>query len=216
MGNIFELFDRISGGRGAVVPEPAGVEWIIAGLGNIGREYEMTRHNIGFMCMDVLAGSLGVRVDRLRFRASTGRAAVNGHGVLLMCPRTYMNSSGEAIRDAAEFYKVPPEKILVFVDDINLDIGRLRFRAGGSDGGHNGLKSIIYQLSSDSFPRIRIGAGKKPPEFEMIDWVLSRLPEGDLDPLKQAVVTAVDSVGDILDGKYDSVMQTCNGFRPET
>ena len=215
MGNIFELFEKISG-KGAPSPSQPAVEWIVAGLGNIGREYEMTRHNIGFMALDVLSGSLGSTVDRLRFRASVGRAEIGGRGVLLMKPRTYMNSSGEAVRDAAEFYKVPPERILVFVDDINLDIGRLRFRRSGSDGGHNGLKSIIYQLNSDAFPRIRIGAGKKPPEYDMINWVLAKLPDDTLDPLKRAVVTAVDSVENVILGRYEEVMQTCNGFRAES
>lgn len=212
MSSIFDLFKKIENGNTGT-PQSANVEWLIVGLGNMGREYDGTRHNIGFMALDVLALSLGVNVDRLKFQSCIGRGEINGHGVLLMEPRTYMNHSGEAVRDAAEFYKISPDHIIVISDDINLDIGRIRLRKNGSDGGHNGLKNIIYHLNSDNFPRIRIGAGKKPAEYDMADWVLSKIPQGDIEALKNATTTAVENIGLIIDGKFDEAQQTCNGYK---
>ena len=214
MANIFDLFKKIENGNGQT-PQTANVEWIIVGLGNVGREYDGTRHNTGFMAIDVLALSLGVHVDRLKFLSCVGRCEIGGHGVLLMQPRTYMNRSGEAVRDAAEFYKIQPDHILVVSDDINLDAGRIRIRRSGSDGGHNGLKNIIYHLNSDNFPRIRIGAGKKPPEYDMADWVLSKFSDKELALLKQSVTVAADNVGLILDGKFDEAQQICNSFKAD-
>ena len=214
MSNIFDLFKKIESDS-TKAPQSSAVEWIIVGLGNVGREYDGTRHNAGFMALDVLALSLGVSIDRLKFRSFTGRCEINGHGVLLMKPRTFMNKSGEAVRDAAEFHKIPPDRILVISDDINFEAGRLRIRKSGSDGGHNGLKNIIYQLNSDIFPRIRIGAGKKPQDFEMINWVLSKFSDSELEALKKAVPVAVDSIGLILDGKLEEAQQICNSYRPE-
>ena len=212
MSNIFDLFNKIAEGR-ETTPKSANVEWLIVGLGNIGREYDMTRHNTGFMTAYVLAEMLGVKIEKLKFQASVGRGELNGHGVLLMCPRTYMNSSGEAVRDAAEFYKIPPEHILVICDDVTLDVGRLRVRRSGSNGGHNGLGSIIYQLNSDSFPRIRIGVGKKPEGYDLAAWVLGRFADDDIPHLKEAIQKAADNVSLILDGRIDEAMQICNGFK---
>lgn len=208
MADIFELLKRISVKKD---PEPAGVEWIIAGLGNPGREYTFTRHNTGFLCLGYIARKLGVTIDREKFHALTARAVVDGHPVLLLCPLTYMNLSGDSVRDAAEFYRVPPEKTLVILDDINLEHGRLRYRTGGSAGGHNGLKSIIYQLNSDSFPRLRIGVGGKPHEgMELTDWVLSRFTDSELAALEPAFEKVWEALPAVIGGRTDEAQRLCN------
>lgn len=210
MADIFELFKKISAQK-TQTPDTRGVEWIIAGLGNPGRDYTFTRHNTGFLCLGVIAHKLGVKIEKARFHALTARADIDGHSVLLLCPQTYMNSSGDALREAAEFYKVPPEKILVVVDDINLDVGRMRFRENGSSGSHNGLKSIIYQLNSDAFPRVRIGVGKKPvPEMDLAEWVLSRFTDGELETEEKMFERTCDGLSLILGGKYDEAKQYFN------
>ena len=146
------LFQRDSG----------GAAWLIVGLGNPGEKYENTRHNVGFQVIDELAERQGKPVQRLKFKALTGLLTIGGEKALVMKPVTYMNLSGEAVRPAADFYKLPPERILVISDDVALAAGRLRIRAKGSAGGHNGLKSIIQHLGTDQFPRIRVGVGEKP------------------------------------------------------
>ncbi len=209
MSNIFDLFKQISGGRDT--PSQAGVEWIVAGLGNPGREYTFTRHNTGFLCLGYIAEKLGVSIERARFKGLTARAEISGRGVLLLCPVTYMNCSGESIREAAEYYKVPPEKILVILDDINLPPGRLRYRTSGSAGGHNGLKSIIYQLQSDSFPRMRIGVGSKPVEkMELVDWVLSRFTEQELAELRPSFDRIYEALPAVVEGKTEEAQRICN------
>ena len=148
--------------------------WLVIFLGNPGPRYECTRHNAGFMAGDALAKKLGVNISRLRFKALTAECEINGERVLLMKPQTFMNLSGEAVGEAARFYKIPPEHVLVISDEVSLPLGKLRVRQKGSAGGHNGLKSIIAALGSDGFPRVRIGVGAPPhPEYDMADWVLS-------------------------------------------
>ena len=211
MADIFELLKRISAKR----EEPAkGIDWIIAGLGNPGREYAYTRHNTGFLCMGVIARKIGTEIGREKFRSLTGRAEIGGRGVLLQCPLTYMNLSGEAIRDAAAFYHVPPERILVIVDDVNLPVGKMRFRTKGTDGGHNGLKNIIYQLQSDAFPRIRIGVGAKPEGYDLMNWVLSRFSDGELEALGPLFSRVYDSLDAITDGRTDEAMRIINSAAP--
>lgn len=210
MSDIFDLFKKISAEK-AGTPKSAGVEWIIAGLGNIGTEYTFTRHNTGFLCMGVIARKLGVTVDKARFHALTARSEIAGHSVLLLCPTTYMNASGDAVAEAAEFYKVPPERVLVLVDDINLDVGRMRFRENGSAGSHNGLKSIIYRLNSDTFPRVRIGVGKKPECYtDLADWVLSRFGDTELATLEKLFERTCEGLPLILDGKKNEASQFFN------
>ena len=212
MADIFELFKKISKEEKKETSAP--VSWIVAGLGNPGRDYEITRHNAGFLCMDVLSDRCGVRVDRAKFHALCGEATISGQRVLLMKPMTMMNSSGEAIREAAAFYKIPPEHILVLVDDIYLPVGHLRVRSKGSAGGHNGLKSIIYQLNSDNFPRLRIGVGEKPnPDMALMDWVLSRFNAEDRAALLPAFEVACDGWEMILAGETERAMQHCNSHR---
>ena len=160
------------------------VEWIAVFLGNPGPKYENTRHNAGFMAGAAAEKLFGVRMNRLRHRALTARADVDGHGLLLMEPQTYMNLSGEAVGEAARFYKVPAEHVIVVSDEMALPPGSLRIRQSGSAGGHNGLKSIIAHLGTDAFPRIRLGIGE--PEHEPVDWVLGRFQGADAEAVEKA------------------------------
>ncbi len=174
---------------------PGGVSWLIVCLGNPGPRYEGTRHNAGFMTADALAKKLKIRVDRARFRALTGRGEIGGQSVLLMKPQTYMNLSGEAAAQAARFYKIPPERVLVVSDETALPIGKLRVRSKGSAGGHNGLKSMIACLGSEQFPRIRLGVGAPPHEdYDLADWVLSSFKNQDAEDMAQAAVRAAEAV----------------------
>ena len=176
-----------------------GAEWLVVGLGNPGDKYENTRHNVGFLTVDALAERLGIPVQKLRYRALTNTAELGGQKVLLMKPVTYMNLSGEAVRQAAGFYKIPPERVLVISDDVSLPLGKLRIRTGGSAGGHNGLKNIIAQLGSDRFPRVKIGVGEKPrPDYDMADWVLSKFTGEDKKAIDAAVLRAADAVECLL------------------
>ncbi len=171
------------------------VSWLLVFLGNPGPKYEFTRHNAGFLACDALAKKLGVTVNRARFRALTAAAEIGGQKVLLMKPQTYMNLSGEAVRQAARFYKVPADHVLVVSDEISLPLGRLRVRTRGSAGGHNGLKSVIAQLGTDAFPRIRIGVGAPPhPDYDMADWVLSVLRNEDAVVFTEAAERAAEAV----------------------
>ena len=169
--------------------------WLVVFLGNPGPRYECTRHNAGFMAGDALAKKLGVSVNRLRFKALTAECEINGERVLLMKPQTFMNLSGEAVGEAARFYKIPPEHVLVVSDEVSLPLGKLRVRQKGSAGGHNGLKSIIAALGSDGFPRVRIGVGAPPhPEYDMADWVLSVFRNQDLEDMQSAAQRAAEAV----------------------
>ena len=190
---------------------PGPVEFIIAGLGNPGREYEGTRHNAGFLAVDRLADRLGAQVARVRFKGVTGAASLGGRSVLLLKPGTFMNLSGQSVREAMAFYKVPPERTLILFDDINLPPGRLRIRRKGSDGGHNGMKNIIYLSGSEQFPRVKIGVGQKPsPEYNLADWVLSRFSQADLKALDPALDKACAAVELIVAGEADRAMNLYN------
>ncbi|MGI6260349.1 MAG: aminoacyl-tRNA hydrolase [Acutalibacteraceae bacterium] len=191
---------------------PAGpVEWLIAGLGNPGKEYETTRHNAGFRALDAVAESCGARVDRLKFKSLCGEAQLGGRRVLLLKPQTFMNSSGEALRDAAAFYKIPPERMLVLYDDISLQPGKLRIRLKGSDGGHNGIKSIIYLTGKDTFPRVKIGVGAKPdPRWDLADWVLSSCKGDDAAALDEALKKMPEVCALLVEGKFAEAMNRFN------
>ena len=171
------------------------VSWLVVFLGNPGLRYEGTRHNAGFMAADALSRKKSVSITRSRFQALTGTCLMGGETVLLMKPQTYMNLSGEAVGQAARFYKIPPERILVVSDEVSLPVGSLRIRPGGSAGGHNGLKNIISVLGTDQFPRIRIGVGSPPhPDYEMVDWVLSVFRDQDAVDMAEAASLAADAV----------------------
>lgn len=187
------------------------VDYIIVGLGNPGGEYEATRHNAGFVVIDMLAEECSCAVTKLKFKSLYGTAQIGDKKCILMKPQTYMNNSGEAVRDAAAFYKIPAERIIVVSDDISLDVGKLRIKRKGSDGGHNGLKSIIYQLQSDNFARIKMGVGKKPhPEYDLAAWVLSRFKNDEVEPLKSAAKNACDAIKLIVGEKIDMAMNKFN------
>lgn len=186
-------------------------EFLVVGLGNPDKKYAFTRHNSGFLCVDMLAEKHGFTVKKLKFKSLLGDAEIGGHRCLVMKPQTYMNLSGEAVRDAAQFYKIPPERIVVLFDDISLDVGKIRIRRKGTDGGHNGIKNIIYHLNSDTFPRIKIGVGKKPhPDYDLADWVLSEFKKDEEAPLKTALENACAALELMLDGKTDEAMNKYN------
>lgn len=171
------------------------VTWLVVGLGNPGDKYENTRHNAGFMAIDQLADRGDFPVQRLKFHALTQQATISGQGVLVMKPTTYMNLSGDAVAEAAAFYKVPPEHILVLCDDVSLPVGKLRIRLSGSAGGHNGLKHIIQRLGTDKFPRLKIGVGAKPhPDYDMADWVLGKFVGPDKTAMDEATLRAAQAV----------------------
>lgn len=186
-------------------------EFIIAALGNPGKKYELTRHNAGFIFADLLAEKNGVKINKIQFKSVTATLDIGGHKCLLMKPQTFMNLSGEAVRQAAQFYKIPPENIIVVFDDISLPCGKLRIRRKGSDGGHNGMKNIIYQLSSDKCPRIKLGVGEKPhPEYDLADWVLSTFKKDELKALAQACENACDAAELMVKGDTDRAMSNFN------
>lgn len=192
-------------------PSSGAPEFLIVGLGNPGREYEYTRHNTGFLTIDRLCVEQKTEVKKLKYKALYGDTVIGGHRCLLVKPQTFMNNSGEAVREFASFYKIPPEKIIVIFDDISLPCGKLRIRRKGSDGGHNGIKSIIYHLNSDNFPRIKIGVGEKPhPDYNLADWVLSTFGKDEMEELMKAIQKAVDVLPDMLDGNIDKAMNKAN------
>ena len=202
MSNIFDLFKKIES-----KPETAPVSFIVAGLGNVGKNYELTRHNAGFIAIDKAAEVWGTKIDRVKFHATVGEATVGGVRVLLMKPTTLMNNSGVAIAEAASFYKIPPERVLILHDEISFDPGIIRIRRKGSAGGHNGIKSVIAHLGSEEFARIKIGVGKKPsPEYDLVDFVLGRFSESDLGAIKERLSDIVSACEDIIGGKIDAAM----------
>ena len=191
-------------------------DWLIVGLGNPGDNYARTRHNVGFRAVDRLAERLGTRLDRAKFRGLYGQALWQGQKLILLKPQTFMNASGLSVMDAARFYKLPPERVLVLSDDISLEVGRLRVRASGSAGGHNGIKSIIGALNSEEFPRVKIGVGAKPcPEYELADWVLSNFTASE----EKRLVPALDDAGlaalEVLQNGVPEAANRFNGRKPE-
>ena len=193
-------------------PAPSGpVSFLIAGLGNPGSRYENTRHNAGFLAIDRIAAKAGVSIDRLKFKGLTAQAEVGGQHVLLLKPSTFMNLSGQSVREAMTFYKLPPERCLILFDDISLEPGRMRIRAKGSDGGHNGMKNIIYLSGHDTFPRVRLGVGKKPnPQWDLADWVLSRFTPAELKELDTAIEHAAEAAALIVNGKLQEAQNRFN------
>ena len=186
-------------------------DWLIVGLGNPGTKYEFTRHNAGFLCLDLFAEKNSFKIDRVKFKGTLCDTRVRGKRCLFLKPQTFMNLSGESVREVAAFYKIPPERIIVVFDDVSLDIGKMRIRRKGTDGGHNGIKSIIYHLGSTDFPRIKIGVGKKPhPDYDLADWVLKAFSKDELKELRLCCDNACDALELMIDGKTDDAMSKFN------
>lgn len=188
-----------------------GVSWLVVFLGNPGLKYNGTRHNAGFMAADAMEKKLGVRINRLRFKALTQTADIGGQKVMLMKPQTFMNLSGDAVIQAVRFYKIPPEQVIVVSDEVALPIGRLRVRRSGSAGGHNGLKSIIARLGTDKFPRVRLGVGAPPhPDYDMADWVLAAFKGQDAADMERLAQTAADAIECYIAEGADRAMNKYN------
>ena len=187
-------------------------DWMIVGLGNPGQQYASTRHNTGFMTLDLLAQRLQVKVSKERFQALTAQAVYEGQKLLLVKPQTYMNASGLSVEPAAHYYKLPPERILVLFDDISLPVGKLRIRKNGSAGGHNGLKSLISSLGSGQFPRVKIGVGAKPhPDYDLADWVLSTVSKTEWPDYQSAMEHAADAALCIVKNGCEKAAAEYNG-----
>lgn len=212
MASIFELLKQIGMSEPQKPDTPP--EFLIVGLGNPGDKYANTRHNAGFMFLDHVAGKCGANINRMKFKSLCADTVLGGKRVLLMKPQTLMNASGEAVIEAANFYKIPPEKVIVISDDTTLEVARLRVRRKGSHGGHNGLKNIILHLGTDAFPRIKIGVGIKPhPDYDMIDWVLGVMSAEDIKHIAANHPVAYEGLLKLLEGDVDSAMQICNGVK---
>ena len=207
MADIFELFKKISSERAPQEP----ISHIVVGLGNPGGEYLHTRHNAGFLAIEHICKKYGARVTKSAHRGLVGEATIGGKRVLLVKPQTFMNLSGECVRAALDFYKLTPEKLIVIYDDISLPVGRLRVRRDGSAGGHNGIKSIIQHLGTQTFPRIKIGVGEKPhPDYDLASWVLSEFSAEDLKNLEATLPTACEGLEKMLQSDIEEAMQICN------
>lgn len=203
---IMELFDKISTGT-----KTGPVEYIIVGLGNPGTQYQDTRHNAGFMAIDTMAEKYGAEVKRIKFKSLCGECTIGDKKCLLMKPSTFMNNSGEAVVEAMNFYKLGPENLIVIYDDISLEPSKLRIRRKGSDGGHNGIKSIIYLTGEDTFPRIKIGVGRKPhPQYNLADWVLSNFKSEEIPLIKEACQNAAEAAQLMVSDKINEAMNKFN------
>ena len=188
-----------------------GVELLVVGLGNPDKKYENTRHNAGWLAIDAIAESHDCKVDRVKFKSYVGECNIAGRKAMLMKPTTYMNNSGQAVVEAMNFYKISPENVIVLFDDISLDVGKMRIRSKGSDGGQRGMKSIIYLSGSDKFPRVKIGIGAKPTqEWDLADWELSRFSDDEQKKLAQVFENAAKAVELMADGKIDRAMNLFN------
>lgn len=189
----------------------SSVDFMIVGLGNPGSKYENTRHNAGFICIDKIAESLHTKINKIKFKSLVGEARTENGKILLMKPSTFMNLSGQAVVEAMNFYKLTPDRVLIIFDDISLEPGRMRIRRKGSDGGHNGMKNIIYLSGSDAFPRIKVGVGKKPnPEYNLADWVLSQFTESDRKGIDTVAENCCKAFPYIMEGDIDRAMSLFN------
>lgn len=203
--NMINLFGKKTAAQGGAV------EYIVVGLGNPGRQYENTRHNAGFIALDKLAHKYNCNVSKMKYKALIGDCTIAGKRTLLMKPQTFMNLSGEAVVQAMSFYKIPPENVIVLFDDISLDVGRMRIRRKGSDGGQKGMRSIIELSGSSLFPRVKIGIGEKPnPNWQLADWVLSRFTSAEREALDKVTDNACGAVEYIIAGNIDKAMADFN------
>lgn len=187
-----------------------GADWLIVGLGNPGPKYDGTRHNTGFLMIDALAEHCGCDVRRVKFKGLYGRCSIAGQSAVLLKPSTFMNLSGQSVTDAMNFFHIPPERVLLIFDDVSLDVGRMRIRLKGSDGGHNGVKNIIYLSGSDRFPRMKIGVGHKPESWDLADWVLSRFSKDEMKQLADVAEHVIGAAELILGGQADQAMNRFN------
>ena len=193
----------------------SGENWLVVGLGNPGKEYEKTRHNAGFRALDILAEQLGTKVDKLKYQGLYTQVNYNGGKVFLLKPQTYMNLSGRSVLQLSAYFNIPPQRIIVMFDDISLEPGRLRVRANGSAGGHNGIKSIIQEVGSQEFPRVKIGVGAKPhPNFELADWVLSAFTAQEEKALAVSLENAAKAALCIIDHSVPEAANRFNGSHP--
>ncbi len=191
--------------------EKPSVDYLVCGLGNPGSEYDKTRHNSGFSAIDYISGKSGIEINRLKHSAKIGTGVIGDKKVMLMKPQTYMNKSGVAVSDAARYYNIPVDHIIVISDDISLDVGRVRIRRSGSAGGQKGLASIIECLGSDAFPRIKIGVGAKPnPEYDLASWVLSKFTPSEIEKIASRYDGIYEALCLMMDGKIEDAMQKCN------
>lgn len=189
--------------------------WLIVGLGNPGKEYERSRHNCGFRAVDTLAEKLGCKIDRAKFQGLYGQTTYKGKKLMLLKPMTYMNLSGRSVLQLSAYFSIPPQKIIVMFDDISLEPGRLRIRPDGSAGGHNGIKSIIQELGSQAFPRVKIGVGAKPhPDYDLADWVLSSFSAQEEKALGISLPNAADAALAIIDYGVPEAANKFNGTHP--
>ena len=189
----------------------AGVDWLLVCLGNPGRQYESTRHNMGFQTADLLAERLGLKINKLNFRSLTATCQLAGQKVLIMKPQTYMNLSGEAVQEAVQFYKLPAERVLVIYDDVSLPVGKIRVRPSGSAGGHNGIKNITLHLGTDVYPRVKIGVGSpEHPEYEMVDWVIGTPSQPQRKLLREAQQRALDAAECLMEKGVNAAMNQYN------
>ena len=206
MANIFDLFKKIENPSAS-----APITHLVVGLGNPGDKYTFTRHNAGFICIDILAEKYGIKINKLKFKSLIGEGRIEGKRCLLLKPQTFMNLSGEAVRDAVEFYKIPVENVIVICDDISLEPGKMRIRRKGSHGGQNGMRNIIFHLKDDNFPRIKIGIGAKPnPEYDLADWVLSRFSQNEAKLIRQVADNTVSAIEIMVKGDIDKAMSNYN------
>ena len=188
----------------------SSVEWLIAGLGNPGRKYENTRHNIGFRTVELLAEQEGVKLNKVKFKSAYNLMEFAGARCLVMKPQTYMNLSGEAVREAAQFYKIPPERVLVIYDDVSLPVGKLRVRPSGSAGGHNGIKNIIAHLGTQDFPRVKIGTGAPGEGGDMIGWVIGVPSQKEREQLLDAFHRAIEAAACVIEHGCQRAMNDFN------
>ncbi len=208
---IFDAFKRV---ESEAAPRTGAPEWIVAGLGNVGPRYARTRHNTGFLMLDAFAEKQGVSFSRHKFRSMVAQTSCAGKECLLLKPETLMNASGQAVCEAMRFYKIPPEQVLVIYDDIYLAVGGIRIRKRGTDGGHNGIKNIIYLSGADTFPRIRVGVGQKPsPDASLVDWVLSDFTKDEMDMIQKTAKDVAAAIPLIVGGKIDEAMNRFNRAR---
>ena len=207
MANIFDLFKQISQEKSA----PSGpVTHIVAGLGNPGAKYAFTRHNAGFMALEYMEEKYKFKINKVKFRSLVGETTFAGKRVLFIKPQTFMNLSGEAVREAADFYKIPSENIVIIYDDVSFDPGTMRIKRKGSAGGHNGIKNIIQHLDTDVFPRIKLGVGQKPKEADMVDWVLGKLPADTQKDFFDTLEKTPEALELIISGNLDKAMNRFN------